>query len=493
MARARGEGGKFVKADGGAEGEEPEAAGADTGGEASGATSIEDLVGGDFGPEGADNPGSGDGEVADGVIPGQIALDGTETPSAEGEGVAAAAGVEDAGAGDDDEPQLVALEEGGFQLGKFKADTIEELVLKVEKSRRNVESKLGNPEERAASAENTNPWLEPIPQEGDDPEGFDEIDGADFATQVGSTIAQQLQQTGLFGGAPGGVDPQQAAFTATNVAEQVLHAAGQLDEFATPQDRAAFERDAQQALAALIQHAPQAVQHREAVLAAWGRVNPYEAASTRMAIQQAEAAFTQHQQQEQALAQAEAAFNAEREEAQAYTDAEGSFLQAHPAAQNPQVRAAVDAMFTQPTFAAIAARAKGDRAAIHAAFELALQTVQATNPALFQAAPPAAQVTGVPQLPPGVTLPGHAIPGQVQAGMSPHVSELGGIMQGVNVPGIDPNAVYRAQQAQNRDLASLETGAAVGDISVSLTNPNSPELAQQPTYRELLGVGLVGE
>ena len=492
MARARGEGGKFVKADDGAEGEEPEAVG---GGEESTATTIEDLVGGQFG---ADEETAGGDGGDDGAIPGQITLDGGEVPATADGGEQAAPAVDDAGAAEDDEPQIVQLEGGGFQLGKFKADTLEGLIVELEKNRRNAESLVGKKKEELAS-EATNPWLEPVHQDGDDPDGFDEIDGADFATQVGTSIAQQLQQTGLFGSA-GGVDPQQAAFAATSAALHVVqsiadfhHAAGQIDEFATPQDKQAFERDAQAALGVLLQHAPQAVQHREALLAAWGRVNPYEAASTRMAIQQAEASFTHQQAQQQALQQAEAAFNAEREEAQAYTDAEGSFLQAHPAAQTPHVRAAVDAMFTQPTFAAIAARAKGDRAAMHAAFELALQTVQATNPALFQQAPPAAQVTGVPQLPPGVTLPGHAIPGQVQAGMSPHVSEQGGIMQGVNVPGIDPNAVYRAQQAQNRDLAALETGAAVGDIAVTLTNPNSPELAQQPTFKDLLGVGLIGE
>lgn len=420
---------------------------------------ITDIVGGDF-------QAPAEGVVPDATIP-------------------ASEPVVDAGVTDeaDYRPKVVQLDDGTFQLGKFKAATVEDLAAEIDRARYHVEKKVGAaPKDDEAPAVPTNPWLTPDGTDGGDFDDDDVIDGGDFAQSISQGVIQNLAQLGLLGQQnEARVDPMQAAIASLEGADKVLA------------DPNADDSSFRHALAAVLTHAPQAVEAREKLLEAWGQTNPYQAGRVGAQIEFREAQLQQQAVLDQQQAQAHAAATAEQEGWQAYQDAETGFFNAYP--QAAQLRGHIDQWFARPENQQVAAGARGNRAAMHRVFEIALADVSQAAAAASTAVAPLAGQHVIPQglaapvvagqqfqqLAPGVTLP---------AGYAAPVSEHGGIMQGMG--GIDPNAVYRAQQAQQRELAGLETGSAVDGIQVNLTNPHSPEATGQ-SFRELLGVGVVGE
>lgn len=497
----RDEAGRFAPLDGDGGG------GAPAGGDAPSTepVAIDDLVGGDLREAPVDEPGAGAEVVPDGGAP-AAAVDGGVQP--------------------DDSPQIVQLEDGGYQLGKFKASSVEELVLEVERSRRAVESKLGLPpgERELAVA----PWLSQQ-AEADDGGGDDGdvVDGDQFAATIGAAVAQQLapymapQQAG----APG-PDALQAAMQAVQTADQVTTAlASDQVQYLEPDQRQQLEQAVRQSLSAVLTHAPQDHARREQLLQGWGRLNPFEASRTALRIEQAEQSFHAQQAQLQERDQAQRAEAAEREIASAFATGEQSFLERNPeVAQNPQLVQAIDGWFSFGPHAQMAQGARGNAQAVERLFEIAKEQVLAAASAspvvaqqlglAQQQAPvahqqpaagmvprgyqqqlapaqqqpvmqqgvvpgwPVVQPGGAVQLAPGVTIPGAGVQGQV--------SEQGGMMQQGGVY-VDPAAVARAQHAQALDLAQLEHTGAGGMGGAFATTPG----ASEPSLADVIGVDMV--
>lgn len=379
------------------------------------------------------------------------------------------AGDEPAGGGDEDviEPPKQDAD-GKWTSGKYKADTLEDLFVQVEKGRRHAERALSKKADTGTPDPTVNPFLpkdEDEEDEGDEP--VEVIDEADFAKVLGTTLAEQLVAAGL---APQPqVDPQYAAQQALVYADQAV------------QNPATTGADFEAVLYMLMQHAPYDEQRRNAVLEAWaelGGANVLKAATAKLEIDQAfrdiaaAQATMQHQQQyeaEQAQQQA-----AEQQVEQQTTAVQDAFAAANKAwtDANPDWQA-YDAGMNEWMQAnpGMLARAKGDAAAIFDVFTAAKQYA-------VQKAQLAAGLT--PAAPGGAAV----------AGMQPGVAESAGTMGAVNPNQyVDPAALERAQRAQQRDAAGLENGVT-DDVEVTVLGSTPASIADS-AMDELIGIPTV--
>lgn len=377
-----------------------------------------------------------------------------DAPALDGGGAVAAGEPADTPPVEDVIDAPVQREDGKWALGKYVADDLAGLVVQVEKGRRNAEKLVGR---RAEPADpNANPFVAP-----EDPEGIDDgtileddenvFDEADLGSVFGASIAQALVQSGLV--------PQQQPADSQQAVQQTLMYAQQVIDSPTASDD-----DFRGVLTALVLNAPNDARSREAVLQEWAARNPVAAAQEAARIETAFAQFAFEQQQQQALAQqqqlAQQEYDAQQQvevaraaEAEAFTSAQQAFMERNPDWQ--QHNDAMNAWFAQNR--PLLERAKGDRAAIYAVFNSAVQYARAVG----------------------------------GAGVPPRVSEQGGNMGPVpHTPYTDPAAAARQAIAEDRGLAGLETGAAVDDVVVRVSNPNPPGLAETP-LTELIGLDLV--
>lgn len=353
----------------------------------------------------------------------------------------------------DDVPLPEQREDGKWTFGKYVADTPQELVRQVERGRRHAEHLVGKRAE-----ESRNPFEQS--DEFDEGEDFDEepYTEAELAATFGKEIAQGLIEAGVVS------QPQQqdgyseadlqAAYT------QVLTYADQV--IGHPEATGEHFRAALQSLVTV---APQDVGTRQRLLSAWGDVDPVaaaqEAAEIRYAELQVAQEFAQHQQYQHAqqVAQAEQeTVDVEADAAHAFVEAQHAFSERNPdwQAHDPAMKEWMSANLP------LLRRAKGDRAAVYSVFQAAYDYAQAKA----AITPPAGEAGGV--------------------------SEHGAVMGNVREPGAqtDPRAAASMRIAEQRDLAGLETGAAVDDVTVNLRNPNPAGLAETP-IGDLLGMKTV--
>lgn len=366
-------------------------------------------------------------------------------------------GAEGTGEEDLDNVEIERLDDGRYKLGKYVSEDPLELAKQVERARRHAEHLVGKKREELA-AEQRNPFVD---------EDVDEIDESDeapyteaeLASTFGKEIAQGLIEAGVVGQQQqGGYDQQlmqqQAHMQALEYADTVIaHPEATGEHF-----RAALQH--------LVQAAPHDEQGRQRVLDAWGMVEPVAAAQeaariefAKMQVWQQQQAEQQRQQAEQAMLAEQQQFEAQSDEQQAFVDAQRAFVERNPDWQQLDADMTAWMQANRP----LMARAKGDRAAVYSVFQAAYD---------YAAAKRATQ-------PP--------------AGEAPVVSEHGAVMGPVSdteAPTVDPRATARQHVAQQRDMAGLETGAAIDDVAVNLTNPNPAGLAETP-IEDLLGVKIV--
>ncbi len=226
-------------------------------------------------------------------------------------------------------------------------------------------------------------------------------------------------------------------------------------------------------LAALVEANPDDARSRQVVLNEWGNRNPVAAAQEASRI---EIAFAQHAQQmqqyqaqqqyeaeQQTLQQQQSQQQLEAEYAQGeFSHARDTFAQQHP---DWQARDAGMAKFlaANPTLMQMAKQSP---------------LVDPANPADRPRARAVHQVLKLAYDTAGAGIVG---------GVSEQGSNMG-VVGNQNV--INPASASSALAAEQRDLASLETGAAVDDVQISLNNPNPPGLADQ-SFEDLIGIPTV--
>lgn len=375
-------------------------------------------------------------------------------PAADAGGTA----VEPAGEPVAEEPTVeVIVEDGktvGYKLGQHKAETLEELVVKVEKGRVHAEKLIGKRKEELAAELGEDPFL----LSDDDEDEFEIVDDADFAQQISSGIAAALAQSG-FG--PQQPDPQLMQAQAIQIANQAIQSPYTTDD------------EFRAVIGALITADPTNHNARQVVLDEWGERRPVAAAQEASRI---EIAFAQYGQAQQITAQQEAAQQAYQQEmtvrweeqkgADEFAFAQQTFVAQHPdwtARNEPMNRwlqqnawlmeRAKETPLVDPNNPADRPRAR----AVHAVLKMAYE-----------------QSGG----------------GSV-AGFAPGVSEQGTNMGTVSTPNhVDPVAAARGLAAEQRDLAALETGAAVDEVTIVLANPNPPGLAET-SFESLTGIPTV--
>lgn len=375
-------------------------------------------------------------------------------------------------------------EDGKWQMGKFVADDLPSLVVKVNKARAHAESYAGQKSPEKPFAPIDPETGEPVEQtgnpfaksEGDDElEEFNEDDpftADEFEQSIAQNVAQQLaplitpQQNQAV---PAGVDPvalQQAQSQVYAQANEVVNS-----EHATP---AHFR----QVLQNLVMYAPQDKDARTVVLQAWSEL-PGEQMAAFQESMEIDAAFqriAQEQHNAQLLAEAQRQYEAdaavEAQQEQVVQEQQEAFAAAWQAFEArhrdeiPQFNAGMDAYLLANQ--KLMERAKGDPEAIFSVLETSLQIAKAT---------------GAPAAPAGV-----------QAGIQPGASEQGSNMSNVNTMQVTPEQRAAAQAAHDQqvDWATLETGMDVGGpIDVAITNPSKAAGAEQVPLNELIGLNLV--
>lgn len=380
-----------------------------------------------------------DGEPAAAV--GEIA------PNADAGGAAVTPAVED-------EPIVVEpptqRNDGKWTQGKYVADTLEDLVVKVETARRHAEKLIGK--KQAAAEED--PFL--VAGEFDEDE-FELVDDVDFGRQVGQGVLSALQQAG-FAQQQQAPDPQYAQAQALQIAQQAIDSPSTSDQ------------EFRAVLAALIQADPRDEESRMVVLNEWAERRPAVAAQEATDIR---LAFAQHQQQMQ-TAQAQQAYEAEQQQyaqeqqevqqgAAEYRFGQETFVQQHPdwAQRNDGMNSFLqsNAWLMEAAKQVPVVDAQGRRTRAEAVSRVLKMAHDAADPV---------------------------------AGVSGGVSEHGGNMTNVtpDLNNIDAAAADRQRIAQQRDLAGLETGAMVDDVSISVAQ-KSPQGLAEASFTDLTGMRTV--
>lgn len=377
-------------------------------------------------------------------------VEGDATPAVEAPGPEG--GTEGTGEEDlDDVPMPVQREDGKWTQGKYVTDTLEELVVQVERARRHAEHLVGKKE--TAKEQTGNPFVDE-PDELDD-EDFDEepYTEAEIGSTFGAEIAKALVEAGVVG--------QQGDVAAQQQHGEYLQALQYADQVI--QHPEATGEHFRAALLALAQTNPADEASRQKLLDAWGSFEPVAAAQEAVRIELAKAQVAQEQQQIQQQQAAQQAYEAEQQTAAAENDVQQAFQEARQAfaERNPDWQQHNDSMTAwMAANRPLMARARGDRAAVYSVFQAALDYARMRDGA-----------SGV-------------------AGEGAGASEHGAVMGTVNEPSPDASANASSAIAQQRDLAGLETGAAVDDVTVSLTNPNPAGLAETP-LSDLIGIPTV--
>lgn len=364
------------------------------------------------------------------------------------------------------EPSVeVIVEDGktvGYKMGRYKADTLEQLVVQIEKGRQGAEKLIGKRKEELAAELGADPFLLPD-DEFDELDGYEIVDDVDLGTQIGSGVAQALAQAGF---APQQPDPMQAKAQAMQIAQAAIQSPHTSDQ------------EFRSVLAALIQADPMDSESRQVVLDEWGARNPVVASQEASRIEIAFHTVQQQQAQEQAHQQAMQAYEAEQATYTTQTAeqqrgvAEFEFAQQTFVQQHPDWVSRNDAMN-----AFLVARPWLMESA---------KAAPLVNPENPQDRPRARAVHDVLKL-------AYESSGSAPvAGIAPGVSEQGSNMGTVNAHQhtVDPSAVARSLSAEQRDLASLETGAAVDEVSIAVANPNPPGLDQH-SFADLVGIQTV--
>lgn len=384
-------------------------------------------------------PGSGEPSAA------------VETPAPNADAGGVAAGGEDA----EETVSVEVLPDGkGYKMGKYQAATLEELAVQIEKGRRNAEKLVGKKKEELAD----DPFLYNEDEfDGEDPE-YELVDD-DLGAQIGAGVAQALAQSGFV--APGHQDQHALLAQAIGIAQQAIDSPRTTDD------------EFRGVLAALIQADPSAHDLRQTVLDEWGQRNPVAAAQEASRI---EIAFAQHQQfvqQQQQMQQAQQQF----EQEQTVTAEQQQGVQEFQFGQQVFVQEKPD---WQQRDAGMTAWLKQHPWLMEQAKQVPL-----VNPDNPRDRPRARAVRDVLTMAYEQTAPAPV------AGVSGGVSEQGTNMGVVSNPNtIDPVAAASSLAAEQRDLAGLETGAAVDEVTITLANPNPPGLAET-SFEELVGIPTV--
>lgn len=374
-------------------------------------------------------------------------VDETMAPAADAGGVAAGTEL------DDDEPieQPVKGEDGKWRHGKFVSDTLEGLFVELEKNRRNAEKLVGKKKEELTD----DPFL--LPDDGFDE--FDVVDDQDFGQQVGAGVAQALAQMG-FAPQSQQQDPALMHAQAVSIAQQAVDSPGTTDD------------EFRAVLAALISSNPMDEGSRQAVLNEWAERRPAAAAAEASQIAFAFAQHQQMQQQQQLQQQAMQQYELEQQQhmqvqqgADEFRHAQSTFVAQHP--DWTQRNAPMNAWLEENAWL----------------MEQAKQT-PLVNPQNPQDRPRARAVYKVLQMAYNAAAP------YAGAGVGGGVSEQGTNMSGVQDPNVNVDANARALAAEQRGMAGLETGAAINDVTISLTNPNPPGLADA-SFEDLVGIPTV--
>ena len=338
-----------------------------------------------------------------------------------------------------------------FKLGKYQAATLEELVVKVENGRRNAEKLVGKKKEELVE--------DPFLLSDEDFDEFEIVDDSDFGQQIGTGVLAALQQAGIV--------PQQAQQQDQYVQHaQVLQVAqNAIDNPSTT------DQEFRSVLAALIQADPNDAQSRDAVLQEWGQRNPAAAATEAAQIQHAFQQFHAEQQQAaQMHAWQEQQQAAQQQQAEVVKGVEEfrfgqqTFVAEHP---DWQARDAGMKQWLQQN-AWLMDSAKQQPLVGEGGRRSRAEAVRNVLKMAYDASAPVAGVAG-------------------------GVSEQGGNMTSVTPTSTDTTIAAAEQQriADQRELAGLETGAVVDDVTISVAQQSPPGLAETDTF-DLIGLRQVG-
>lgn len=338
----------------------------------------------------------------------------------------------------------------GYKMGRYQAATLEDLAVEIEKGRRNAEKLIGKRVEDVID-----PFL--LPEDDDEfDDEFELVDDDAFGKTLGVSIAEALAQSG-FG--PQQPDPMVMRQNAVAIAQQAIDSPHTSDD------------DFRGVLMALIEAAPDDAKSRQAVLNEWASRSPIEAAQEATRI---EMAIAQHQM-----------FVQQQAEKAALEEQRAEQVQQQQVQQAELVKGAEEFDFARTTFV----QQRPDWQSVNAGMQAYLEA----NPHMMQLAKQAPLTNPENPMDRPRARAVHSVLeaayAYAKAGFAGGASEQGNSMNNVSM---NPNTVAAASQlaSEQRDLAGLETGAAVDDVSISLTNPNPPGLSDA-SFEDLVGISTV--